>query len=156
MAIKIITNFDSASQTILDARSGPYYSPDLANTDTVVASLPENKRSIGLSVVVCDQLPDPITGAFTSGNLSVWIFDGGIDQVNLVPFGSVAEKSIIVQNESVLASMKPILKVKQWYLILDTATFGHNQEVQIKFKSDNGDFFYEAINNAGIIELIKI
>ena len=59
-----------------------------------------------------------------------------------------------VANEAALLAEKTAgrMAVKQWYIITSLA----NLEIQIKFKSPDGNFFYEKIDNDGVIEIVKI
>ena len=86
MGIQISTNFNSFSKTILDARSGPYFSADLTDTSVIAAGLPLSQRSVGLITYIVD-MPANIAGEFVEGNVKAYIFDGGVDEIHIVPFG---------------------------------------------------------------------
>jgi len=80
MAIELITGFRSSSREALDKRSGPYETLQEAYN-----ALGPYARYVGLSV-------DIITGAtkdpnnYIGGTLTRYVFNGGIDDIHLVPF----------------------------------------------------------------------
>ena len=65
----------------------------------------------------------------------------------------IATDSIVVANPTALLAEKTAnrMAVKQWYIITSL-----NIEIQIKFKSPDGNFFYEKIDNDGVIEIVKV
>lgn len=79
MAIDIITGFNSASAESLDKRSGPYTSLAAA-----ISALPASNRFVGLKVLVVDSATQDTAGNFTGGNLTEYVFEGGIADANLV------------------------------------------------------------------------
>ena len=79
MAIDIITGFNSASAESLDKRSGPYTSLAAAKL-----AIPESNRFVGLKVLVVDNATQDTAGNFTGGNLTEYVFEGGIANANLV------------------------------------------------------------------------
>ena len=79
MAIDIITGFNSASRESLDKRSGPY-----ASLTDAQNALPTSKRFVGLKVLVVDNATQDTAGNFTGGDLTEYVFEGGIADTNLV------------------------------------------------------------------------
>jgi hypothetical protein len=79
MAIEIISGIKSYSRESLDKRSGPY--DTLANA---LAAIPSSQRYVGLPVVVVASAAYDGSGNFISGNVTRYLFDGGIDDVHLV------------------------------------------------------------------------
>ena len=79
MAIDIITGFNSSSRESLDKRSGPY--DDLA---TALATLNTNERYVGMKVLIVENSTKDVAGNYIGGDLTEYIFDGGIDDSNLV------------------------------------------------------------------------
>lgn len=79
MAIDIITGFNSASRESLDKRSGPY-----ASLADAKAALDTNERFIGLKVLVISNSTTDGAGNYIGGNLTEYIFEGGITDNDLV------------------------------------------------------------------------
>lgn len=79
MAIDIITGFNSSSQESLDKRSGPY-----ATLDDAKAALDTNERYVGLKVLVADGATPDSAGNFIDGDLTEYVFTGGISDNDLV------------------------------------------------------------------------
>ena len=78
MAIDIITGFNSSSRESLDKRSGPY-----ASLVEAKAALGTNERYIGLRVLIADSAT-PVSGNFIDGNLTEYVFTGGIADGDLL------------------------------------------------------------------------
>ena len=78
MAIDIITGFNSSSRESLDKRSGPY-----ASLVDAKAALDTNERYIGLRVLIADSAT-PVSGNFIDGNLTEYVFTGGIADGDLL------------------------------------------------------------------------
>ena len=79
MAIDIITGFNSASKESLDKRSGPYAS--LADAKN---NLADSSRFVGLRVLVADGATPDSAGNFIDGDLTEYVFTGGVADANLV------------------------------------------------------------------------
>jgi hypothetical protein len=79
MAIDIITGFNSASRESLDKRSGPY-----ASLADAKAALDTNERYVGLRVSVISNSSIDGAGNYTGGDLTEYVFDGGITDNDLV------------------------------------------------------------------------
>jgi hypothetical protein len=79
MAIDIITGFNSASRESLDKRSGPY-----ASLADAKAALDTNERFIGLKVLVISNSTTDGAGNYIAGDLTEYVFDGGIADNDLV------------------------------------------------------------------------
>ncbi len=79
MAIDIITGFNSSSRESLDKRSGPY-----ASLAAAKSALDSNSRFVGLKVLVVDNATQDTAGNFTGGDLTEYVFEGGIADANLV------------------------------------------------------------------------
>lgn len=79
MAIEIISGIRSYSREALDKRSGPY--PDTASA---LANIPAEQRHVGLPVIVVANATYDASGNFTGGNVTRYIFDGGIGDGDLV------------------------------------------------------------------------
>jgi len=81
MAINIITGFRSSSREALDKRLGPY-----ASVADALAALDEAiDRYVGLKVVIVDNAVTDPAGNFIEGDITKYIFDGGITDAHLVP-----------------------------------------------------------------------
>ena len=87
MGIGIITGFESNSPEMLDLRSGPYYSTDLTDTTAITDALDPANRFVGQLCFLIDTPKDPITDVFGDGNISIFIFDVGTADHQLIPFG---------------------------------------------------------------------
>ena len=79
MAIDIITGFNSSSRESLDKRSGPY-----ASLAAAKAALDSSGRFVGLKVSVIDNSSTDGAGNYIGGNLTEYIFEGGIDDTDLI------------------------------------------------------------------------
>ena len=81
MAIDISTGFNSASRESLDKRSGPY-----ASLADAKAALNTNERYVGLKVSIISNsiLDGGDTGNYIGGDLTEYVFDGGITDNDLV------------------------------------------------------------------------
>ena len=79
MAIDIITGFNSSSRESLDKRSGPY-----ATLVDAKAALDTNERYVGLKVLVADGATPDSAGNFIVGDLTEYVFTGGISDNDLV------------------------------------------------------------------------
>lgn len=79
MAIDIITGFNSASRESLDKRSGPY-----ASLAAAKAALDTNERFVGLKVLVADGATPDSAGNFIDGDLTEYVFTGGISDDDLI------------------------------------------------------------------------
>jgi len=79
MAIDIITGFNSSSRESLDKRSGPYATLSEAKT-----ALGTNERYVGLKVLVADGATPDSSGNFIDGDLTEYVFTGGISDNDLV------------------------------------------------------------------------
>ena len=79
MAIDIITGFNSASREALDKRSGPYIT-----LQSALDALNTNKRHVGLKVSVVDTPTLDTAGNIIGGNLTEYVFTGGIENIHLV------------------------------------------------------------------------
>ena len=79
MAIDIITGFNSSSRESLDKRSGPYTTLAAAK-----AALNANSRFVGLKVLVADGANPDSAGNFIDGDLTEYVFTGGVADSNLV------------------------------------------------------------------------
>ena len=79
MAIDIITGFNSASRESLDKRSGPY-----ASLADAKAALDTNERFVGLKVLVISNSTTDGAGNYIAGDLTEYVFDGGITDNDLV------------------------------------------------------------------------
>jgi|TARA_R110000803_G_scaffold67358_1_gene129049 hypothetical protein len=79
MAIDIITGFNSSSRESLDKRSGPY-----ATLVDAKAALDTNERYVGLKVLVADGATPDSAGNFIDGDLTEYVFTGGISDNDLV------------------------------------------------------------------------
>jgi hypothetical protein len=79
MAIDIITGFNSSSRESLDKRSGPY-----ATLVDAKAALDTNERYVGLKVLVADGATPDSSGNFIDGDLTEYVFTGGISDNDLV------------------------------------------------------------------------
>ncbi len=79
MAIDIITGFNSASRESLDKRSGPYISLADAKAD-----LDSNERFVGLKVLVADGATPDSSGNFIDGDLTEYVFTGGVSDNDLI------------------------------------------------------------------------
>ncbi len=79
MAIDIITGFNSASRESLDKRSGPY-----ASLAAAKAALDTNERFVGLKVLVADGATPDSAGNFIDGDLTEYVFTGGIADNDLI------------------------------------------------------------------------
>jgi len=79
MAIDIITGFNSASRESLDKRSGPY-----ASLAAAKAALDTNERFVGLKVLVADGATPDSAGNFIDGDLTEYVFTGGISDNDLI------------------------------------------------------------------------
>lgn len=87
MAIDIITGFTSASRESLDKRSGPY-----ASLVDAKAALDTNERFVGLKVLVADGATPDSAGNFIDGDLTEYVFTGGITDNDLIdPLGDKVE-----------------------------------------------------------------
>ena len=79
MAIDIITGFNSSSRESLDKRSGPY-----ATLVDAKAALDTNERYVGLKVLIADGATPDSSGNFIDGDLTEYVFSGGIGDNDLV------------------------------------------------------------------------
>lgn len=79
MAIDIITGFNSASKESLDKRSGPYLTLAAAKSN-----LDASSRFVGLKVLVADGATPDAAGNFVDGDLTEYVFTGGVADSNLV------------------------------------------------------------------------
>lgn len=79
MAIDIITGFNSSSRESLDKRSGPY-----ASLVDAKAALDTNERYVGLRVLIADGAIPDSAGNFIDGDLTEYVFSGGIADNDLV------------------------------------------------------------------------
>tara|TARA_R110002167_G_scaffold66127_4_gene187360 strand:+ start:5866 stop:6222 length:357 start_codon:yes stop_codon:yes gene_type:complete len=79
MAINIITGFNSSSRESLDKRSGPY-----ATLVDAKAALDTNERYVGLRVLIADGATPDSSGNFIDGDLTEYVFSGGIDDNDLI------------------------------------------------------------------------
>ena len=97
MAIDIITGFNSASRESLDKRSGPY-----ASLADAKAALDTNERFIGLKVLVISNSTTDGAGNYIAGDLTEYVFDGGITDDDLVEVNS--ELATALDSKAPLAS----------------------------------------------------
>jgi len=81
MAIDIATGFNSKSRESLDKRSGPY-----ASLADAKAALNTYERYVGLKVLIISNptLDAGDTGNYIGGDLTEYVFDGGITDNDLV------------------------------------------------------------------------
>jgi hypothetical protein len=90
MAIDIITGFNSASRESLDKRSGPY-----ASLADAKAALDTNERFVGLKVLVADGATPDSSGNFIDGDLTEYVFTGGISDNDLIdPIGTAVSNLV--------------------------------------------------------------
>ena len=71
-------------------------------------------------------------------------------------FGGGTSDAKVVADEAALLLEKPTMEVYGKYIITLDREGTTDVEIQIKFESPDGNFFYEKISNLGIIELIKV
>jgi len=115
MAIDIITGFTSASRESLDKRSGPY-----ASLAAAKAALDTNERFVGLKVLVADGATPDSAGNFIDGDLTEYVFDGGIDDNDLVETATI--KSDFVQNGDGVATIQKLTQAQYDALTPDPNT----------------------------------
>lgn len=111
MAIDIITGFNSASRESLDKRSGPY-----ASLADAKAALDTNERYVGLRVSVISNSTIDGAGNYITGDLTEYVFDGGITDNDLVEVITLKSELSNVDNTS--DADKPISTATQ--IALDT------------------------------------
>lgn len=103
MAIDIITGFNSSSRESLDKRSGPY-----ASLVDAKAALDTNERYVGLRVLIADGATPDSAGNFIDGDLTEYVFSGGIADNDLVDPIATAISNLIDSAPETLDTFKEI------------------------------------------------